>query len=84
MELLWESTGRNDIVAELECTCPSAKWKGTNIEHLMNTKITLWGYVDYNFFDNVNKEPREFACSCGKKYSQQWFKNGSVIIEEIN
>lgn len=50
MELLWESTGRNDIVAEFECTCPSAKWKGTNIEHLMNTKITLWGYADYNFF----------------------------------
>ena len=82
--LKWERVVRNDLFVEFECTCPNDAWIGTAIEYLMKHKIKLWGYADANFFDNANKEPREINCKCGKKYTQQWFINGDVIIEEIN
>lgn len=84
MELKWEVQGRNDLVVKFDCTCPNERWIGTKLEHLMNHRIVLWGYADANFFDNVNKEPRSFKCKCGKKYTQQWFTNGTVTIEEID
>lgn len=83
MKLKWDRVGGSDLVVSFDCTCPSPSWVGTSIEHLMKNRITLWGYADANFFDNVNKEPREFECNCGIKYSQQWLRNGEVLVEDI-
>ena len=81
--ILQYEQSRNDLFAEFQCTCPSKRWIGTNIEHLMKTRIALYGYCDHNFFYNVNAKPREFRCGCGKKYTQQWFPNGTVEVKEV-
>lgn len=83
MLIPWEVVVRNDLVAEFQCTCPSERWIGTDIEHLMKKTHKLWGYADSNFFNNVNAQPRHFECKCGKHYTQQWFMNGKVEILEI-
>lgn len=82
MILKWERS-RNDLHAKFECVCPSKSFIGTQIEHLMKTKIHLRGYYDANYFYNVNKEARVFACNCGKKYTVQWFDNGNVEVMEV-
>jgi|GEM_PF-5092791 len=73
----------NDLFAKFYCDCPSELFKGTPVEHIMKTNITLSGYNDDYFFDVDNKEPREYKCKCGKRYSYQWKRNG-VEVEEIN
>lgn len=67
---------RNDLYADdVKCVCPSKKWIGTDIEHLMQRRISLNGYNDSNFFDNVNKKPRIGRCNqCGREYKYQWFR----------
>lgn len=71
-----ESNNGRDIYAKTECTCPSKKWASSSIAHIMKTKINFTGYNDNFFFDVVNKEPREQACECGKKYTFQWKRDG--------
>lgn len=82
MILKWERS-RNDLHTSFNCTCPSKRWEGTEIAHLMTTKIDLSGYFDSNYFDNVNAKPRQFKCQCGKQYTQQWFPNGTVEVKEV-
>lgn len=84
MELKIETSNGRDLYVEYYCTCPSSNFKGTNIEHLMKKRVILYGYNDDYFFNEVNKEPRAYACSCGKKYTQQWFRSGKAIVEEVN
>lgn len=66
----------NDLYFHAQCSCPSKMFLGTPVEHIMKTKLTLTGYNDANFFDNVNAEPRELACGCGRRFKAQWFRNG--------
>ena len=67
---------RNDLYAKVQCTCPSKLFEGKPIAHLMKHWIKLVGYNDANFFDNVNREPRESACKCGRGYRYQWLRDG--------
>jgi hypothetical protein len=71
----FRASGR-DLYFDLHCTCPDPRWEGTEIAHLMQTKIMLTGYADDNFFDNVNAAPRDGACRCGRRYRAQWFRDG--------
>jgi hypothetical protein len=73
---------RNDLYAEFNCECPSEKFIGSPIEHLMKQKITLSGYNDNYFYEVVNIEPRIYKCKCGRQYKYQWFPYG-VKIENI-
>ena len=76
MKLNYKFVGGRDIYSDrVECICPSKNWIGTDVEHLMKTKITLPGYADEYFFDVVNKEKREVACECGRKFVYQWFRD---------
>lgn len=73
----------NDLVVNFDCVCNNPKYKGTSIENLMKTRISLYGYNDSNFFYNVNSIPRKFSCSeCKKEYTEQWFDDGYVMIKE--
>ena len=84
MELKIKVIGRNDLAVDFYCTCNNPKYKGTPLEDIMTTKISLYGYDDRNFFENVNKNKREFKCGvCKKEYTQQWFRTGIVQIEEV-
>jgi hypothetical protein len=76
MKKQFKWSGGRDLHYTIKCTCPSEKWKGTDIEHLMTTDILLSGYADDYFFDEVNKEPRTIDCKCGKRYGVQWFRDG--------
>jgi hypothetical protein len=71
-----------DMYFSFKCTCPSDLFKNTDIAHLMETTITLSGYADDYFFNEVNREPRTFKCKCNKIYKYQWFRDG-VECEEI-
>lgn len=51
-------------------------FKDTAIAHMMNRTIQLTGYDDDNFFDNVNAQPHDFRCQCGRPYRLQWFRDG--------
>ena len=66
---------RRDLFFKLKCTCP---YKSDNPEltRLLTHTITLNGYADDYFFDEVNKEPREGKCKCGRRYTVQWFRDG--------
>lgn len=76
MQLSYECVGGRDIYAEkVECVCPHPLFIDSPVSHLMTNKIRLSGYDDDNFFDNVNKEPREGQCSCGRKFKFQWFRS---------
>lgn len=77
MKLKYEYCGGGrDIYADkVECSCPNPLFKGTNVEYLMKTNIRLSGYADDYFFDTVNKEPREAACDCGRKFKYQWLRS---------
>ena len=67
----------NDLYAKIECTCgkyPDMPW----FKH----KITLVGYNDSNFFENVNREPRKILCdNCKKAYMVQWYHDGVEYSE---
>lgn len=82
MNFNWRSIGGRDLSASFYCTCPDKNYVGTPIETVMKTKIELSGYNDRYFWDEVNKEPREVECECGKKYTQQWKENGIVEVNE--
>ena len=82
MKIPFKNIGGRDLSAEFKCTCPSRLFVGTDVEHLMKEEIRLSGYADANFFENVNEEPRSFRCKCGKKYTQQWFRDGYVEVKE--
>jgi hypothetical protein len=73
----------NDISVDFQCSCPHPSFKGTEVEEIMKRRIHLYGYADNFFFTVVNKEPREFKCGCGKKYSHQWFSEGFVELKEL-
>lgn len=62
---------RNDLYAKVRCNCPHH-----SMPDLLKHTIRLVGYNDANFFDNVNREPRESACKCGRRYRYQWHRNG--------
>jgi len=81
--ILHYERSRNDLFAEFECVCPNKRWGGTSIADIMKTKIKLSGYYDDNYFHNANAKPREIKCGCGKKYTQQWFPNGTVEVLEV-
>lgn len=83
MELMCQTNNGRDLSVSFKCTCLDERWKGTEIEKLMNKTIYLYGYNDENFFTNVNKTARHFRCSCGKDYTQHWFSNSKVMIEEV-
>ena len=55
-----------DLYFDMECTCPNKLFEGTDIEHLMKHTITLVGYADDNFFDNVNATQSRGRCKCGR------------------
>ncbi|WP_137743357.1 hypothetical protein [Robertmurraya siralis] len=84
MKLKIKKITGNDLSVDFECTCPNEKFKGTPIEDIMKTRIYLSGYNDDYFFDKVNAEPRLIRCKCGKEYTQQWFRDGRVIINQLN
>lgn len=76
MKLNYEFSGGNDLYADkVECKCLDPKWKDSEVAHLFKTKISLSGYYDANFFDNVHKEPHEGKCQCGRKFTYQWFRD---------
>ena len=77
MQLDIKHVSGNDLSVDFTCTCPHTKIEG------LNHRIYLYGYSDNYFFNEVNTEPREFRCKCGKKYTQQWFSKGYVEIKEI-
>jgi hypothetical protein len=85
MKIKFENIGGNDLGADFECTCPHKMFKDNEaLRDIMKTRIYLFGYNDSYFFNMANKTPREFKCECGKKYTQQWFKDGYVEIKEVN
>ena len=72
----------NDLSVDFLCECNNPKYNGTPLEGLLQTRIYLSGYSDSNFFDNVNKNKRPFKCNvCKKEYTQQWFREGYVEVE---
>jgi hypothetical protein len=76
MKLNYKYAGGRDLYADkVECTCLDPHWKDTDVAHLFKRKISLSGYADDNFFDNVNKEPCHSACECGRKFRFQWFRS---------
>lgn len=83
MKLEIKHIAGNDLSVDFQCDCPHKSFVGTDIEHLMKHRIYLYGYNDNYFFNEVNNEPREFKCKCGKQYKQQWFRNGYVEVEEV-
>lgn len=79
MKREYTSLGR-DLYFKAQCTCPDKKWADKpTVAHMFKTKITLTGYYDDNFFDNVHNEPKEGACECGKKFKYQWFRDGVLF-----
>lgn len=75
MKLDYEGLGRDLYAEKVSCNCPNPDYKhDPELASLLPTKIRLSGYADDNFFDNVNKEPREGQCSCGRKFKYQWFR----------
>lgn len=83
MKLKIQVIARNDLAVDFHCDCPHPRFIGTPVEHIMKNKITLYGYNDRYFFEEVNKEPRNIKCRCGKEYTQQWFDKGYVIVEPL-
>lgn len=76
MKLNYECVGGRDLYADaVECTCTNPLHADSPVAYLFKRKIRLSGYDDDNFFNNVNKEPREAACACGRKFKYQWFVN---------
>jgi hypothetical protein len=71
-----------DLYFSFKCTCPSYLFKDSDIADIMKTTIKLSGYADDYFFDEVNKEPRLFQCTCNKQYKYQWFRDG-IECEEV-
>lgn len=81
MKLNYDSLGR-DLYAKFKCTCLDPKWKDSEVAHLFHTTIRLCGYNDAYFFDEVNKEPKEIKCDCGKLFKVQWFRDGVEVIKQ--
>lgn len=81
MKLPYEAYG-NDLYCKFSCTCLDPKWENLEVAHLFNTKIRLWGYNDANFFENVNKEPRNIECTCGEVYSVRWFYDSVEVTKQ--
>jgi hypothetical protein len=65
-----------DLYFELECTCPHPLFQDSDVSHLFKNKVKLRGYDDDYFFDTVNAAPRKGACSCGRTFQYQWFRDG--------
>lgn len=63
---------RNDLHVKVKCNCPDPKLGDVGI----NRTIYMAGYADANFFDNVNSEPTDDSCDCGRPYRYQWFRDG--------
>lgn len=72
----------NDLFADKYCTCGHKDYKGTPLEKIMKTKLSLSGYADAYFFDVVNKNPVPYICDCGMSYLIQW-KHDGVSVETI-
>lgn len=69
-----------DLFYDFECGCPDPKWADSAVADIMKTRIKISGYADDNFFDNVNREPREAACrNCGRRFQAQWFRDGVEV-----
>lgn len=69
----------NDLFVDIYCECPHKDYVGTPIAKIMKTKLTFSGYNDNYFFEEVNKEPKEMVCDCGRKYIYQWKRTGFEI-----
>lgn len=78
MKLEIECIRDRDLVAKVPCTCPheSAKLAALDIKHTLR----LGGYDDDNFFKNVNANPRDGKCKCGRPYRFQWFDDGVDFV----
>lgn len=76
MKKPFKCIGGRDLHYKIQCTCPSERWKDTDVADLFKTTILLSGYADDYFFDAVNKDPKVIKCKCGKQYSVQWFRDG--------
>jgi hypothetical protein len=72
----------NDLATSFYCECPSELFKDSSISHLMKQKITLYGYNDNYFFNEVNKEMRIYTCKCGLQYKYRWTYDG-VELEKV-
>jgi hypothetical protein len=85
MKLDIKRIGGNDLAVDFECICPNERYKDNEVlRDVMKTRMHLYGYNDSYFFNTVNEKPREFKCNeCGKKYTQQWFKEGFVEVKEV-
>lgn len=84
MQLEIKYIGGNDLSVDFSCTCPHKMYKDNEVlRDIMKTRIHLYGYNDGYFFNMVNGKPRQFKCECGKKYTQQWFKDGYVVVKEV-
>ena len=81
--LRFRNVGGRDLYADLYCECPSELNHSPEIKHLFKHKIVLTGYDDTNFFDNVNSEPKELVCKCGRKRLIQWTREG-VEVEDAS
>lgn len=75
MKLSIECAGGNDLYAErVACNCINPDYKDDPVlGKLIQKYIRLSGYNDANFFDHVNKQPQNGQCSCGRKFTYQWF-----------
>jgi len=76
MKKPYESHNGRDLYFRLECTCLDPTFAHSAVAYLFKRNVTLTGYADANFFDNVNAQPRKGKCQCGREYQVQWFRDG--------
>ena len=73
IELKIEQVGGNDLLAqEVRCTCNNDELFKDKPHLGIKRKVRLSGYNDRFFFDEVNKQPRNGKCRCGRAYTYQW------------
>ena len=64
-----------DLYCDIECQCLDPAFADSGVAHLFKRKVKLIGYADDHFFDQVNAEPRELPCKCGRRLRYQWFRD---------
>lgn len=63
----------NDLFCDVDCQCLDPRFADSSVAHLFKRKLKLTGYADDHFFNNVNAQPREASCQCGRRLRYQWF-----------
>jgi hypothetical protein len=76
---------RNDLFCDVgRCKCSNPLFKGSNVEYLIKKKVKLTGYNDDNFFNNVNKDFKQYECNdCGAFFEYRWTPD-FVIVKNCN